>query len=293
MAVMVLFEMTRGYDIVLPLMLGCITSSLIARTIYPHSVYEEGLAARGRTGPQGIEETVLTTTRVEDVMRTNPTWVSRSATYGEVIPLLTASRATTVYVCGDGHRYLGAIRVHDVIELVQMGDVGPGIIALDLALPVEPVTVDQTLSAVFDKLESEDADELPVVDPATKKLLGSVARRDVMAALHVEVLQKQNLRAKFVRRDEEGKHTDYVALPRGVQIARVPAQASHVGRTLGEAAIRATWKLTVLFVVRSDGEGGEMRILPEASMTIQAGDEFIVIGENADLERWRTEVGAP
>jgi len=293
MAIMVLFEMTLNYDIVLPLMLGCITASLVARSLYRYSVYEEGLIARGRTAPQGIEETVLATTRVEDVMRTNPTWVARTATYGEVIPLITASRASSVFVCGDDHTYLGMIRIHDVIQLASLGDLGPGIIALDLATPVDPVRIDQTLTEVFDALETQDVDELPVVDAVTRKLLGSVARRDVMAALHVEVLQRQNLRAKFVRRDEQGAaHTDYVALPSGVEIARVKALPLHFGQTLGEAGIRANWKLTVLFVMRTDEHGTEMRVLPEASMPLLAGDEFIVLGEREDLVRWRAEIGA-
>lgn len=291
MAVMVLFEMTLSYDIVLPLMLGCITASLVARSLYRYSVYEEGLIARGRTTPQGIEETVLATTRVEDVMRTNPTWVSRSATYGEIVPLITASRASAVYVCGDDHVYLGVIHIHDVIQLASLGDLGPGIIALDLASPVEPVTVDRPLSDVFEAMETQEIDELPVVDPAKRRLIGTVARRDVMAALHVEVLQRHNLRAKFVRQDEQGKHTDYVALPRGVELARVPAHPAHFGRTLGESGIRATHKLTALFVVRTDEQGKEMRILPEASMTLQKGDELIVLGEGEDIRRWQAEVG--
>lgn len=293
MAVMVLFEMTLNYDIVLPLMLGCITSSLVARSLYKYSVYDEGLAARGRTSPQGIEETVLATTRVEDVMRTSPTWVARTATYGEVVPLITASRVSAVYVCGDDMKYLGTIRIHDVIQLASLGDLGPGIIALDLASYVEPVTVDQTLTQVFDALESSDIEELPVVDPATKRLLATVARRDVMAALHVEVLQRHNLRAKFVRRDDEGQaHTDYVALPKGVEIARVPPMKSHFGITLGEAGIRTNWKLTVLFIIRPDEQGDEQRILPEAHMRLHDGDELIVLAEGEDLTKWRAAVAA-
>jgi CIC family chloride channel protein len=290
MAVMVMFEMTLNYEIVLPLMLGCMTASLVARSLYKLSVYEEGLASRGRTTPQGIEETVLATTRVEDVMRTNPTWVARTATYGDVVPLITVSRATAVYVCGENHAYLGMIRIHDVIQLASLGDLGPGIIALDLATAVEPVRLDQTLTEVFDAMEAQDIDELPVAETGTRKLLGCVTRRDVMAALHVEVLNRHNLRAKFVRRDDEGAaHTDYVALPKGVEVTRLEPLPGQVGRTLGDAAIRANWKVMVLFVVREDDQGNEMRILPEASMKLEEGDKLIVLGGREDLERWRSQ----
>jgi CIC family chloride channel protein len=293
MAVLVIFEMTLVPEIMVPLLLGTITASLVARSLYPYSIYDEGFVARGAAPPSGIEETVLRTTRVEDVMRTKTTWASPSTTYAEIIPLVTASRANVVYVCGDGMKYLGVIRLLDVIELARLGDLGPGIIALDLMTAVEPVTPQTSLAAVFDAMEAGDVDELPVVDgPESGKLLAHVTRRDVMAALHMEVLGKHNLRAKFVRRDDDATHTDYVELPRGVELARVPVRPEHCERTLGEVGVRSGWRLTVLSIVRTDGEGRELRILPDASMTLRRGDEMIVLGAQEDIRKWQGEVEA-
>jgi CIC family chloride channel protein len=292
MALMVIYELTGHYDIVLPLMLGCITASLVARTVYPNSIYTEELAERGTKTPQGLEETVLVTTRVDDVMRTNPTWVAQRTTYGEIIPLVTTSRATVVNVCGDDMLFLGVIRVHDIINLLALGDLGPGIVAADLMSPVEPVTRDEPLSTVFEAFDQNDLDEMPVIDSVgTRKLVGTVTRRDVMAALHMEVLKRQNLRAKFVRREDEQAQTDYVELPKGVELARIPANPSHFGLTLGETAIRTTHKLSVLSVVRHDEAGREIRILPDADMRLAQGDQLIVIGGSDDIKRWRAEVG--
>lgn len=294
MAVLVIFEMTLEYDVMVPLLLGTITASLVARALYPYSIYDEGFVARGTLPPQGLEETVLRNTPVEDVMRTTPTWVAPSTTYAEVIPLVTASRASVVYVCGEGMRYLGVIRIHDVIELARMGDLGPGIVAIDLMSAAESVLPSDPLSRVFDVMEACDADELPIVaDRTSRRLLGHVTRRDVMAALHMEVLGKHNLRAKFVRRDDETSHTDYVELPRGVELARVAILAAFVGRSLGDAGIRRDWKLSVLSVVRRDEEGRELRILPDATTTLHAGDDLIVLGAQDDLRRWRDAAAAP
>jgi CIC family chloride channel protein len=292
MALMVVYELTGHYDIVLPLMLGCITASLVARTVYPNSIYTEELAERGTTTPQGLEETVLVTTRVDDVMRLNPTWVATRTTYGEIIPLVTTSRATVVNVCGDEMRFLGVIRVHDIINLLTLGDLGPGIVAADLMSPVDPVTRSDPLSSVFEAFDLNDLDEMPVVDStATRSLVGTVTRRDVMAALHMEVLKRQNLRAKFVRREDEQAQTDYVELPKGVELARIPAHPAHFGKTLGETAIRSAYRLSVLSIVRHEEDGREIRILPDATMKLAKGDELIVIGGTDDLRRWRAEVG--
>jgi K+/H+ antiporter YhaU regulatory subunit KhtT len=145
---------------------------------------------------------------------------------------------------------------------------------------------------VFEALDANELDEMPVVDgPETRKLVGTVTRRDVMAALHMEVLKRQNLRAKFVRREDEQAQTDYVELPKGVELARVPAHPSHFDKPIGETAIRTSYKLTVLSVVRRDGGGREIRILPDAGMKLARGDELIVIGGADDIKRWRAEVG--
>jgi CIC family chloride channel protein len=293
MAVLVMFEMTLHYDIVPPLMLGCITASLVARALYPNSLYTEELVERGSTTPQGLEETVLVTTRVEDVMRTQPAWVAQKTTYAEIVPLVTASRATAMNVCGDDMRFLGVVRVHEIINLLAMGDIGPGIVAADLMSHVEPVTRDEPLSSVFEAFDLNELDEMPVVDAAaTNRLVGTVTRRDVMAALHMEVLKRQNLRAKFVRREDEQAQTDYVELPKGVELARVPSNPSHVGKSLGETSIRSASKLTVLSVVRLDEAGREIRILPDVDMKLAAGDQLIVIGGAEDIKRWRAEVAA-
>jgi CIC family chloride channel protein len=292
MAVMVMFEMTLDYDIVLPLMLGCITASLVARALYPNSIYTEELVERGTKTPTGLEESVLVTTRVDDVMRAGATWVALSTTYAEIIPLITTSRATVVSVCGADMRYAGMIRVHDVINLLSMGDIGPGIVAADLMSSVEPVARDDSLSDVFESFDANELDELPVVDSReSRKLVGAVTRRDVMAALHMEVLKRQNLRAKFVRREDEEAQTDYVELPKGVELARVPAHPGHFDKTLGETAIRTAYKLTVLSIVRRDDGGREIRVLPDPSMKLAKGDDLIVIGSADDIRRWRAEVG--
>jgi hypothetical protein len=154
------------------------------------------------------------------------------------------------------------------------------------------VEASDTLSRAFDIYESSEVDELPVVD-RTGVLVGGIARRDVMSVLQVEVLRRQNLRAKFVRRDDDdGVHTDYVELPKGAQLARVPVLAALAGRTLAEAGVRATWRLTILAVVRRDAEGRELRLLPESSTGLEAGDDLIVLGSQDDIDLWRSKAPA-
>ena len=46
MAIMMLFEMTLDYDIILPLMMSCVTACYVARSIEPASIYAESLTRK-------------------------------------------------------------------------------------------------------------------------------------------------------------------------------------------------------------------------------------------------------
>ncbi len=291
MAIVVMYELTGDYGIVAPLMLGCVASSVVARAIYEPSIYTEELRARGVTQPVGLEETVLVTTRVGDVMREDPmVWVGRSMTYAEIVPLASAARVSVVYVCDDLRRLRGAIRVQSLIDLASFGDLGPGIVAEDLAAPVEAVLRGDRLSDVFDQFGRSDIDERPVVDDEQSlHLRGVVTRRDVMAALHLEVLKTQNLRAKFVHRDDPDGGADYIELPEGAEVARVRVHPDHVGRTLFECQIRTNHRVTVLNVLRKDVDDHEMRVVPDSEFALRAGDSLIVIGDLEALAKWRRE----
>jgi Chloride channel protein EriC len=67
-AILLLFEMTRDYRIILPLMGAVATSLLISRKIQPQSVYFFGLLRKGIRIQHGRDVDVLEELRVSEVM---------------------------------------------------------------------------------------------------------------------------------------------------------------------------------------------------------------------------------
>lgn len=216
--------------------------------------------------------------------------VPAATTCDDVFPLLTDPKVGALYVVDDDRRLLGIIRPRDVLELARMGDVGPGIVAADLMRPVVPVTPTEPIGEVFETYERHSLHELPVVDDLTsRRLIGCIRRADVMATLHTEVLQRQQLRAKFVHREDDERRTDYVELPDGVEVGRVALLAEQDGHTLREADVRGTHGLEVMCVLRTSEDGNVERLLAGPDLRLQAGDELIVLGSVEALERWRDQ----
>ncbi len=274
MAIFILFEMTRETGMVLPLVVAAISASVISHAIGVESVYLEPLRRRGLHIPEGIEETALTTTRVRDIMREKASWIRVTATFDMIVGMVQKTRRDAIYVVDDDLRLKGVIRLHDVKSYLAEPELGAAILATDLAIVVPHALPDQTLAEVLSRFDDPDLDELPVVHPVDGKLMGVVDRRDLLTALSVEVLQSQQLRAKFV---EHGGAQHYVEIQPGHAVSRVPVPKDMVGKTLASTDFRNRTGLTVLTVIHPQN-GRETRIVPAPGTTLAAEDALIVMG---------------
>ena len=88
------FEITRDYNAVLPLMLGCVIADMIALHYLPSSIMTEKLARRGLRVPEEFEAGVLKMVRIGEVMRTDVTPIPREMTVAELAERMSGSRPT-------------------------------------------------------------------------------------------------------------------------------------------------------------------------------------------------------
>src|ERR1700674_1260840 len=78
------FEITRDYNAILPLMLGCVIADLIALRYLPSSIMTEKLARRGLSVPEEYEAGALKVVRVGEVMRKDIQPIPPDMTVGEL-----------------------------------------------------------------------------------------------------------------------------------------------------------------------------------------------------------------
>ncbi len=69
-AVLTVFELTYSYKIILPMMVGCITSALVVRILKGYSVYEAKLLRQGINILRGHDESVMVNVPLHEVMET-------------------------------------------------------------------------------------------------------------------------------------------------------------------------------------------------------------------------------
>jgi hypothetical protein len=114
-----------------------------------------------------------------------------------------------------------------------------------------------------------------------------ISRRDVLRVYSSELLKSDFL--GVVSEEGSGRRPrDPVFLEPGHTSAQIPVPARLIGRSLRQANLRSTDRLTVVGV-RFKGERFEH--LPDPDRPLVRGDTLIVVGAAADIARVQESVG--
>jgi CIC family chloride channel protein len=186
MAVIMLFEMTLSYDIILPLMLCNVIAYYTAKGLQGESLYSEALRRKAAEVPVRV----LPTGTVRDLMKTNPPAVAATAHFQEIARLFLTVRVNNIYVVTAGRRFLGAVSLHDIKPYLGDTDLARLVITSDITREEFPrIGPEQSLSDALGAFLGQTIERLPVVEPSTGELIGSLSKSDLLLAL-VEKRQK-------------------------------------------------------------------------------------------------------
>jgi CIC family chloride channel protein len=283
-AILILFEFTGNYDLILPLMVASIISSLLARRLRSTSIYTEPLRRMGIDLPWRMEEAVLAGLKAMDLMRADPNVLRPGERYGEVVEKFLSTHRQRLFVVGEDGRLLGAVSLHDIKHALDRPDTLTAVVAHDLMLPVDRVVRrDERLHRATELFAHSDFERLPVVDEGGR-FVGVLAKRDLLAVYAQEVLGRPALLATFVSSQDSQNTRQYVEIPPDFSLRQVAVPADLVGRTLADAGLPQAYAARVL-EIRRQGRFGEETILPAGDTVLLAGDQLLLLGPTEALDR--------
>jgi CIC family chloride channel protein len=182
-AIIIIFEMTRDYAIILPLMLAVVVGTFIAHQINPLSIYGEKLNRRGIQIRSREERDVLEKVRVEEVMTRDFPTVTPDMSLRDVMNKLVESRHHGFPVTNEEGQLTGIITLADVETRLSSGD--ENLTVVDVAT-TDLITAypDETLHDVVQRLLGmSEIGHIPIVDRKDPSiLLGILRRRDLVKA---------------------------------------------------------------------------------------------------------------
>jgi CIC family chloride channel protein len=191
-AMLILFEMTGDYKIILPLMLSCIIAAIAAGQLLRDSIYTLKLARRGIDIKEGKEVNVLKSMFVKDVMNPNVETIAEALPLGQIANVISKSKFNSFPVLNAQNQLIGILSFNDYNEAIFDEDLKDLVVARDLATTnLVTISMDDNLWTALEKISAKDFAVLPVVsaqDP--NKLEGVVSRRDIIGAYNKAVLKK-------------------------------------------------------------------------------------------------------
>ena len=288
-AIMILFELTTDYKIILPLMISCIIGTLVMTRLHGDSIYTIKLRRRGVNIRDGQDVDLLRRIPVREVMRAE---MATAAPQDPLLPLLQRlyhGQENCVYVVDAEGRLTGVIALNQLRSVLEdIGLVQNLLLAEDVALAEWPsAKAGDTLDLVLRRLDQGYRDELPVVDQ--RRLVGVVHVADVLERYRSEVFKHQM--AETLASSMQGASSEEVVSRRvgDFLMAEVDAPVALLGRTLVEADFRARHGVNVLLVKPHAPPGSSPAPrAPEAGYRFQDGDRLVVFGPARAVTALRT-----
>jgi CIC family chloride channel protein len=181
MAIIMLFELTLDYQIILPLMLACVVAHYTCLAFEKNSIYAESLKRKGA----GTFRQHLAGLRVAELMKANPLSVNENAGFRSIAESFVAHRFNYLYVTDAAGNFRGVIALHDIKSCLNDGELGELVIARDLVREQFPtISPEASLTEALDRFARHDGERLPVTQGGpVGQLIGSISKTDLILAL--------------------------------------------------------------------------------------------------------------
>ncbi len=277
-AVVMVFEMTLDYGIVVPLLLGSAVASVVATRLSANSVYTEAL--QRKADEAGVDAGgALDGLRVADLMRSDQVTVAPELPLSLVLDRFVATRRSHVYVIDEAGAFVGAVNLHDVNEALSAADDAGALQARDvMRARFEATQPEESVPRVLERFLVQECERLPVLAGAgSRRLVGTISKRDILSVYSLELLQ----------RGEGRRRSPPIEPALDSLVDELPLPLELDGLTFAESRFRERHSLALLLVRRGSG-----LLLPDAELRFAGGDRLLVFGPRDRLAALRERGGA-
>jgi CIC family chloride channel protein len=288
-AILIIFEMTNDYKIILPLMISCVIATLLTTKIQRESIYTLKLIRRGVNLFRGREVNILRSLPVKEIMQTKPAVIPARTNFNELMNLLMESSHTQFFVTDSAGHLSGSISIQDVRRALAHEEyLSNLLIAQDLVDPhIARLNPEDTLDTAMKLFGQYGSDEIPIVDSKDEnKIIGSVRYRDIISAYNRELIKKDMLQelGSSIKLLEKTQTLSF--LP-GHSMAEIPVPLSFVDKSIKQLNVRLKYGVNIVMIKRRGEDGSETEIVPHPEEVIHMGDVLIAMGKTKDLEMLR------
>ena len=181
MAILMIFEMTLSYQVVLPLMLACVAAYFAARASREKSMYEVTIRSnqeeRALSRWKGLQ--------ISELIKPATPTVLASAAFAEVERAFLEHPVRYVYVVDEAGRFAGVVSLHEIKKSLVSREAAPPRVEEIMRREFTLLTPDTALGDALQAFLTQGTERLPVVASAEDRtLLGVVSKSDLLLEIH-------------------------------------------------------------------------------------------------------------
>ncbi|MDZ4756190.1 MAG: chloride channel protein [Phycisphaerae bacterium] len=185
--ILLVYELTQDYSMILPVMLTATIATIVARAIERESVYTAELAVQGvRLGTRG-DSSQLRRLTVRDVTLAPAVFIKPDDTAERLLELAERMSVDDFVVLGPDQRYRGVVGGNEMRAVLMYREASPLLHVSEIMHAAAPtIMIDETLDVALERFGESELDSLPVVD-AAGRVEGLLTRERLMRRYHREL----------------------------------------------------------------------------------------------------------
>ncbi len=284
-AIIIVFELTNDYHIILPLMITAIISTIISSYFTRESIYTLKLLRRGIAIKEGSEVNVMKSIYIRSVYEKDFQIIHPQDNFNLVINKIVQNSGREFPVVNDKNEIVGIITVDSVKDfLFEKDELKDVLIAADImTTKFETVALDDNCQSAIDKMKKLDYETLPVTESSnSKKIVGIVTVKDIQEAYNKEVerLNFADTLASGIRMADENEELHFLE---DYSILQIKVPPKFIGHSIRDLNIRAKYGVDILSVKTHSKKRELIKAIPSPDYVFKENDVIIVAGEQRNI----------
>ncbi len=278
-AILIIFEMTSEYSVILPLMVSSIIAMVITTKMLDGNIYTLKLKRRGVDIHGGADRNILNQLTVKKLKHQMVEIVHEDEILTDLLEKMSVSDQNIFYAHDDEEKLSGIITFGMVRRFInRFEDLPPETKVKDLYRQHYPSVNDDTpIQEIMRLLLDHDMLSIPVVNESGQ-LTGQVHRNDILHEYQEELLRTHSAgniasSMKFVHAHY---HEKSEVIP-GFLMARINVPSAFINHTLKKLDIRNKYHIVILLIRRPRGDDWVDK-MPTPNMVIRKSDQLMLFG---------------
>lgn len=287
-SVLVLFEMTDNYQIILPLMFSVVVSYLVASRLFDDSIYSLKLRRRGALASPG-EVSTLDLVLVADAMSERFETVAPELSVRDLAAMASERRTRSWPVIDADGRLVGMVTETDLQrQLLESEGARPPeelMVSDVMTRGVTMCRLDDSLRVAFRRFAERDVQQVPVVDPDDPERVVGVLRRHDMLWAHRELADEH----QKLLDASQGRVRDPSVATCQMEVQIPEGNRTAAGRLVRDLTIPEP---VLIALVRRAAR----TFVPRGDTRLDEGDVLVLLsteGERETLEELAQHLGSP